>query len=361
MDEKSRSALVLGSYLDTLGFNNGIWEFNFNYKVNTLYSANMVTNHIVHHFFALGGYSINISKWNASDDTILMLATMRACMKGDKIEYYINEYIKILPLLEQKKRYSGINTINTLNLLKKTKNLDKIPFSNKMGGNGAAIRTAYIGLHYFDNLDKLIEMSIQSSRLTHNYPMGFLGGFVTALFTSYAYKNIKPWKWCDKLLELYESGKINNFLKTTNIYEKYNKVKDDFWSYWYKYRENRLSKFYLKPKEFLYAADRTNDLINYCPEFQFSDDKNYNYYGSSGVSATIIAYDSLLLSIVSDTKIVNLDENIIKYSFENLIYFSTLHFGDNDSIGCIAGCWFGALTGFKYYDSKIAEQLEFKI
>ena len=50
-----------------------------------------------------------------------------------------------------------------------------------------------------------------------------------------------------------------------------------------------------------------------------------------------------------------------KYSFENLVYFSTLHFGDNDSTGCIAGCWFGALTGFQYYNYNISKQLEFKI
>ena len=58
---------------------------------------------------------------------------------------------------------------------------------------------------------------------------------------------------------------------------------------------------------------------------------------------------------------LDLDSENIKYSYENLIYFSTLHFGDNDSTGCIAGCWFGALTGFQYYNKIIHNQLEFKI
>lgn len=360
MDEKIYSSLVIGSYLDTLGFNNGLWEFNFNYKVNTLYSANIVTNHIVHHFFSLGGYDINISKWNASDDTILMLATMRACLRGENINNFIDEYIKILPLLEEAKRGSGINTISTLKLLSRVRDVNKIPFSEKMGGNGAAIRTSYIGFHFKDNIDKLIEFSIQSSRLTHNYTLGFLGGLVTALFTSYAYKNIEPWKWCNLLLELYESNKIDNFLKTTNIFKKYEKTKEQFWLKWYRYREERLSKFNLKPKEFLYAADRTNDLQNYMPEIN-KKKPDYSKFGSSGIGSVILAYDSLLLSIVSDKRFINLDTDILKYSFENLVYFSTLHFGDNDSTGCIAGCWFGALTGFKYFDKQKISQLEFKI
>lgn len=360
MDEKTYASLALGSYLETLGYNNGYWEFNFNWKITNLKDANIVTNHIVHHFFSLGGYQLNISKWNASDDTILMLATMRACLKGDNLENYMDEYIKILPELQENKRGSGLNTISTIKLLSKVRDVNKIPFSEKMGGNGAAIRTSYIGLHYYDNIDKLIEYSIQSSRLTHNHTVGFLGGLVTALFTSYAYKNIKPWKWVDMLLKLYESKKIDNFLKKTNIYNKYLETENQFWPNWYKYREERLSKFYLKPKEFMYAAARGDDLLNYNIGIN-KKSPDYSKFGASGLGAVLIAYDSFLLSIVSDTSPIDLDNNNIKYSYENLVYFSTLHFGDNDSTGCIAGCWFGALTGFKYFDKNKIKELEFTI
>ena len=45
-----------------------------------------------------------------------------------------------------------------------------------------------IGLIYYKetDLEKLIENSIIASRVTHNYTLGFLGGLVTALFTSFA-------------------------------------------------------------------------------------------------------------------------------------------------------------------------------
>ena len=35
-------------------------------------------------------------------------------------------------------------------------------------------------------------------------------------------------EWCDLLLKLHESGKINDYMKTTNIYENYQKIKKTF-------------------------------------------------------------------------------------------------------------------------------------
>jgi ADP-ribosylarginine hydrolase len=362
--EKIKASLVIASYLDTLGFKNGQWEFNFNTSINNLKHANLIQNEIVHHFFALGGYQINISKWYASDDTILMIATKKACEKGGELNDFIDEYIKALPELEKNKRASGYTTLKSLRILSKSDDINKITYSKTMGGNGAAMRTSYIGLKYYkeEEVDILIEKSIQSSRLTHNYPLGFLGGLVTALFTSYAMRNIYPWKWNKLLIKLYESGKIDKFMKTTNIYSKYLKDKDEFWSLWYKYREYRLAKLELKPREFTFSADRLNDLLDYTPGVQLRHDKgDFSKFGSTGVGATIIAYDALLMSISSDSRILSLDEpEKIKYNWESLLYFSTLHFGDNDSTGTIAGAWYGALRGFESFNKQNIEQLEFK-
>ena len=51
--------------------------------------------------------------------------------------------------------------------------------------------------------------------------------------------------------------------------------------------------------------------------------------------------------------------NKIIYNLDSLIYFSALHFGDNDSTGIIAGVWFGALTGKEYIKNINMEKLEF--
>lgn len=359
---KITASIILGSYLDTLGFYNGTWEFNYNLKIKNLMDCIYVNYSIVHQFFALGGFNINISEWNASDDTIMMLATIKACKNGGMIENFKTEYIKILPLLEEKKRGSGVTTLKSLRNLAKGK---KINYSDTMGGNGAAMRTSYIGIYFKDDIKKLLEMSILSSRLTHNYPLGFLGGMVTALFTSFAIKNIEPWKWCDMLLDINTNGTLDNIMKKMPNYNEYIKDKDIFWNPWNKYKEYRMNKFDIKPSEFIHGIDRIKDLIGILYNMNDINNGNINYdkFGSTGASATIIAYDSILMSITNKNNtdsILNLKNDNLSYNWDSLVFFSTLHFGDNDTIGTIAGNWFGALRGFEGVKPNLLEQLEFK-
>jgi ADP-ribosylarginine hydrolase len=349
MNNKINASLCIGSYLDTLGFKDGNWEFNFGLEPETLIKASLVLNEITHQYFALGGNNIDISKWNASDDTILMIATKNAVIKGGKDKDYIEEYLKSLPELIKDKRQSGFSTIKSLNILKKTKKLS-LEYSSNMGGNGAAIRTAFIGLKYNkkDDFNKLLHQSIFSSRLTHNYTVGFLGGFVTAYFCSLAMNNIDPFKWAELLIS--KINNIDNYMKKTDIYDNYMRDKDLFWDLWKKYIEERLLGFEYKSKEYIFSADRYNELIKYTPGIsKISPD--YGKFAASGIGAVIVAYDSLLMSYNFKKK---------EYNFENLVFFSTLHFGDNDSTGIIAGCWYGALNGFKDFSKDKIDMLEFK-
>ncbi len=363
LDEKISASLILGSYLDTLGFANGLWEFNFNRTLNNLKDAILVNYEIVNNFFSYGGFGIDVTDWYSSDDTIMMIATMKACKKGGEEKHFIDEYLKIYPLLQDKKRISGITTLNSLRILSKSKDPSKIIYSDSMGGNGAAMRTHYIGIH-FKEIGRIIKTSIIASRLTHNYPLGFLGGMVTAVFTHYAINNIDPWKWCDLLLKLEEDGVIDKIMRdlASDIFDSYMKDKEEFWDVWYKFRERRVKRFDTRTPEFIYAADRFNDLIDIL--YQNTNDINYNRFGGSGAAATIIAYDSILLCILSNVpshSTIHLDQpDTLIYSWQNLVFLSTLHFGDNDTTGAIAGMLFGALRGFDGVNKKVVNMLEFK-
>ena len=246
LNEKIKASIFLLSYFETLGFNNGHWEFNYgSSNIDNIGQGAYTWLSIIHHFFAIGGFSnIDLTGWNASDDTVMMIATGLACLKGTNQKNYIDEYIKILPELKKEKRGSGINTLNTLELIKRLQNIDKLESKVTMGGNGAAMRTSIIGLIYYKekDIDLLIENSILAGRVTHNYSLGYLGGLVTALFTSYAIRNIPVWEWSKNLIKLYENGNIDNYMKKTNIYQKYIEEKDNFFDSWYQYNEQKLSK-----------------------------------------------------------------------------------------------------------------------
>lgn len=366
LKEKINASIILGSYLDTLGFCNGLWEFNFTktIKITSLTMGNYINYEILSDFFNRGGFNIDISDWNASDDTIMMIATIKACKKGGSQEDFINEYLKITPLLEDIKRLSGIATINSLKILKKTRDPSKILYSSSMGGNGAAMRTHYIGIH-FNDINKIIEVSIMASRLTHNYPLGFLSGMAVALFTHWAINDIDPWKWCGKLIELEEKEIIDEIIKknANDIYDKYMIDKSEFWNVVYKYREFRANRFHLRTTEFRFGFDRNNDLVSILYDDKLKD---FSRMGGDGVSAVLMAYDSILLSIMpkgsnetSDEINLKKPENLL-YSWQNLVFLSTLHFGDNDTIGAITGMLFGALRGFDGVSEKVLNMLEFK-
>lgn len=368
INDKMKASMILGSYLDTLGFFNGKWEFNFNTDIYTIKNAILVQNEIITQYFALGGADIDLKalKLIASDDTIMMIATKDACLKGGKINDFMDEYIKIIPELDDVKRQSGYVTVTSLKKLQKTKNIKSIKYERIMGGNGAAMRTSFIGLKYYKEnmIDDLIEKSIDASRLTHNYPMGFLGGLVTALFCSYGMRNIAPWKWGQLLIDLNNSGKIDKYMEKIGIKDKYDEDKYKFWDPWYKYVEVRLPKFYVKSKEFIFCSNRISDLINYVPGVTVKNNQaDFSKFGSTGCGATLLAYDSFLCSLNLKRKVESFEKltmDDINFSWQNLLFFSTLHFGDNDSTGIIAGSWYGALKGFDGFKKEKMNELEFK-
>jgi len=363
---KIESAIMIASYLDTIGFKNGQWEFNY-FKNNTTQNIDnaIISNFtIIHHFMSLGGFSkIDITNWKSSDDTLLIIATIKALIDGAEEKDFINRYIEIYNELLKEERMSGYQTKKSIDYLKKitTKNqisyLNMITFDKNMGGNGAAIRTGPIGIYYSKNLDKLISTSIICSRLTHNIPIGYLGGLLSALFTSYAYNNIHPLLWIDKLLELIKNKKIINYINSTDIGNKHDKEINQYFSYWFKYKETRFNDIitFRGKSQFIFPNERFIALSEYVIDYNNCGKFNF---GCSGLDSIIYTYDCLLMSIIPNEKL-EIDIKNSNYNSELFLFLTALHIGDSDSTGAIGGFWYGALIDFNGFDINKIKKIEY--
>lgn len=367
--EKIEAAFMLLSYLDTIGFYNSKWEFNYGYDIENVNQAINLNFTIVMEYMALGGFNfLSVKNWKASDDTILMIAVIKALIDGSEEIDFIEKYIEIYEDLLKEERGSGSQTLKSINFLKKITQkklnsyLNKIPVDNSMGGNGAAIRTGPIGIFYANDIDKLISVSITSSRLTHNIPLGYLGGLVTALFASYAYNNVSPLLWIDNLLKLYESNKIQEYIHTTNFNTSHDEEITNYFATWYIYKEKRYDDLinFRNKSIFIFAKNRYNTLAEFIPNNFLKNGKTerWNIIGASGIDSVIYAYDALLMSIVPN-ELFQIENNNLVFNVESLVFFSALHVGDSDSTGAIAGFWYGAFNGFNGFDINKMKELEF--
>ena len=358
---KVEGCLYISSFLETFGFFNGKWEFNYGHKIDSIKEGVIMNYVFINNFTMLGGIElIDITKLKSSDDTILMLATCEAVNNGGGEDNYIKSYLKYYDELKKEKRQSGNTTLSSLETIRLTKSIKSIQYSTSHGGNGCAIRTAPIGLKYWNDYDKVCEEALIASLVTHNYPLGYLGGIVSALFTAYAVNNINPFKWSENLIKMH---KENYFIKLVSKYSEQNVEKEinEYFIYWDKYNELRLSKMkYRNLPIFIYPTYKIIDLLQYTPVQYQTQMKGFDKMGGSGLEAVILAYDNLLLSAKPDNKINPIVDIINpKFDWYTLFFNNVFFFGDNDSIGAISGAWYGAYLGIDKFPLDKIKELEF--
>lgn len=328
--------MVLAGVGDAIGYKNGEWEF--------CRSGLRIHEHLQ----ALGGIEkikVNPRMWMVSDDTVMHIATAEALLSSwdeDTEKLYSSLALNYKQCMKDMAgRAPGLTCGDSAFKLKPS--IPKgyyLPFNPRGGGCGAAMRAAPIGLLYWkpDEIQMLVEISIESGRMTHNNPTGYLGALAAALFVSYSVQQ-KPLKsWGRGLVEALDMA----------------------WSYVESsgrdVTENQKAWSYFKQKWTDYLAKRCitdGELEPHFPE-DYGVKKRDEFYrslsyggvgGASGHDAPMIAYDALLSC---------------KKSWNELCLRGMLHGGDSDSTGIIVGACWGAWHGYEGVPEGHYKNLEYR-
>jgi ADP-ribosylarginine hydrolase len=360
-----KASLLLHALGDTIGFKNGDWEFNmnnleiemYNSKTPKLVSTGRIdasmTIDILYEFIELGGINkINLKGWKVSDDTLFHLATCKALVDdysvdvltlGEQCFDNYQDVIKEVDFIVT--RRPGYTTMRNLTNRKKTVlPWNELRYDINYGGNGGAMRCPCIGLAFWKEPEriKLVASAIEACRSTHNSATGYLGGITSALFTSLAINKVEIEKWPYILVELLMSDMIPKYLKETQGLKEFLRDRHEFINGWRTYIEYRYDNKKVKyVKAFRHNAYR----ISVFMELFSRNKKDISLVGSSGDDCVILAYDSLLMA---------------KDNWEKLVTYAMLHVGDSDTVGCIAGAWYGAMYGLKNVNEMNLKYLEKK-
>ncbi|XP_070539701.1 ADP-ribosylhydrolase ARH1-like [Ptychodera flava] len=315
-----KAAMVLSGSGDALGYKNQEWEY--------CTSGPQIHKELAE-LGGLGKIVAELPGWPISDDTVMHIATGEALATGksgeDLFQELAGKYVECMNDMEGRK--PGPTSMLGTSLLKPgSPDGYCIPFNPTGTGCGAAMRSMCIGLRYpkHSQLDDLIAASIESGRMTHHHPTGYLGSLASALFTAYSVQGKPLREWGTGLLSV-----LPRALEYVISAGKFVKENEEAWTYfgtsWKKYLETRGIADGDSPPKF--------------PKEYGVEDRDVFYKtlsldgwaGRSGHDAPMIAYDSLL-ACGSD--------------WEKLCSHSMFHAGDSDSTGVIAACCWGVMHGF---------------
>jgi len=316
-----------------MGYKNGQWEFCYSgdqihAEFKQLYDAKIE--------------NIDLQDWRVSDDQVMHLATAEALVQQysslDKLYPIIaRNYVECFH--DMNGRAPGGTTSQSIAYIRNGHAWNTVPFGSRAGGCGAAMRAMCVGLRFpgETNRSNLIAVAIESGRMTHNNPIGFLGALAAALFTAFAVESIPIGSWGRRLIVTLQQA-YEYLRKSNRDYKHYEPVLHEFEDHWNNYLEVRGIKESDQPV--FPAQYGVKERDKFYTSLSFS-----GWGGSSGHDAPMIAYDALLGC---------------KSDWQELCLRAMLHGGDNDSTGVMAGAWYGALYGFKGVPPKNFANLEYR-
>ncbi|XP_061562682.1 ADP-ribosylarginine hydrolase isoform X2 [Phycodurus eques] len=180
--EHYKAAMLLSGAGDALGYRNQRWEYN---------KSGPAIHKELEELGGLKNINAELPDWPVSDDTVLHLATAEGLATAKKGEELLHEvaarYVEGMKDMEGRK--PGPSSILGVSQLRPGEEGGyRVPYNPEGTGCGAAMRSMCIGLRYPkpDQLLSLVAVAVETGRMTHPHPTGFLGAVASALFAAYA-------------------------------------------------------------------------------------------------------------------------------------------------------------------------------
>jgi len=333
--ELYKAGMLLSGVGDALGYRNQLWEYN---------ESGPAIHQELKELGGLQNIKAELPDWPVSDDTVLHLATAEGLATGKMGEDLLHEvaarYVEAMKDMEGRK--PGPSSILGVSQLKPgEKEGFRVPYNLEGTGCGAAMRSMCIGLRYPkpDQLLSLVAVAVETARMTHPHPTGFLGAVASALFTAYAVQR-RP-------LTTWGLGLINEACPIAMVFVRGRgfavEESERDWAYfcdkWQWYLDMRCISTGVGPANFpeSYGPAERDEAYK---SFSLS-----GWAGRSGHDAPMIAYDALLAA-GSD--------------WEELMSRAGFHGGDSDSTAVIACCCWGLLHGTKGVPEGNHSNLEYR-
>ncbi|MBN3307655.1 ADPRH hydrolase, partial [Amia calva] len=314
--------MLLSAAGDALGYRNQLWEYN---------ESGPAIHQELQELGGLRGIVVQLPDWPISDDTVLHLATAEGLVTGKEGEELLQEvafrYVEGMKDMEGRK--PGPSSILGVSQLRPgTPGGYRIPYNPEGTGCGAAMRSMCIGLRFPrpEQLPSLISVSIETGRMTHPHPTGFLGAMAAALFTSYAAQRRPMESWGAGLLaEAMPAAKA--FVQSAG-YAVEESLRD--WGYF-----SEKWSWYLSERGLSSGVGPVCWPTPYGPaerDLAYRSFSLSGWAGRSGHDAPMIALDALLGA---------------GPDWEELMSRAAFHGGDSDSTAVVAGCCWGLLHGLE--------------
>lgn len=341
---------------DIIGFDN-FKLINDSRNINNNNQAVRLSNQTIYsiiNFISKGGYTGSNLRKKIYSNNIIFLLSVYDCIKDSIgkeneiiIDNVINNIIDFYKNDNKRKDRAYENRIAKIlnRLMDNNLNWKYSSYSDKSLSFEPSVRCIPIGFFYQGkkNFDSLVNISINSSRITHNNAISYLSGFMSAFFCALAIENKHPSLWLSKIIELFQDGTVDSYIKKfiTDKDELNLHIKDkDFFLFCLLSYQNFRFEFKNNKWNFLSSNNTSNGnhkIFKYLDIrikmfHEMFNKKMSNYFnpGFFGIDSVLIAYDAVLES---------------EGNFEKLIYNSMLHSGLSHTTGCIAGAFFGAYYG----------------